>query len=86
VKKRAAARPELAWARDLATMIQVSQAGYMVAGAALSMAYYDLAYIELGAIVALRQIVRQVDPAPARLVPRIVAGANLARGKGAAVS
>src|SRR5260221_7951331 len=78
VKKRAAGRSELAWAVDLATMIQVSWAGYMVAGAALSMAYYDLAYIELGAIVALRQIVRQVDAVPARAGPLIIPGANLA--------
>jgi hypothetical protein len=67
-------------------MIQVSWAGYMVAGAALSMAYYDLAYIELGAIVALRQIVRQVDIVPARPAPNLAAGAHLARGKGLAVS
>jgi probable O-glycosylation ligase (exosortase A-associated) len=86
VKKRAAGRPELAWAVDLAAMIQVSWAGYMVAGAALSMAYYDLAYIELGAIVALRQIVRQVDVVPARPTPPIVARPRLVRGKGVAVS
>jgi probable O-glycosylation ligase (exosortase A-associated) len=86
VKKRATGRPELAWAMDLATMIQVSWAGYMVAGAALSMAYYDLAYIELGAIVALRQIVRQVEIVPARPAPNLAAGANLAHGKGVAVS
>jgi putative inorganic carbon (hco3(-)) transporter len=86
IKKRAAGRAELAWAMDLATMIQVSWAGYMVAGAALSMAYYDLAYIELGAIVALRQIVRQVDIVPARPAPNLAAGAHLARGKGLAVS
>jgi len=67
-------------------MIQVSWAGYMVAGAALSMAYYDLAYIELGAIVALRQIVRQGDVVPARRTPSIIAGPRLVRGKGVAVS
>jgi putative inorganic carbon (HCO3(-)) transporter len=86
VKKRSARRPELAWAADLATMIQVSWAGYMVAGAALSMAYYDLAYIELGAIVALRQIVRQVDVVPERPAPRFMAGPRLPRGKRVAVS
>jgi putative inorganic carbon (HCO3(-)) transporter len=86
VKKRAARHPELAWAVDLATMIQVSWAGYMVAGAALSMAYYDLAYIELGAIVALRQIVRQVDVVPERPPPRILANPRLVRGKRVAVS
>ena len=86
VKKRVAGRPELAWAVDLATMIQVSQAGYMAAGAALSMAYYDLSYIELGTIVALGQIVRKVDPIPVRPAPYIGAGVKLVRGKGVAVS
>ena len=81
VKKRAATRPGLGWAVDLATMIQVSWTGYMVAGAALSMAYYDLAYIELGAIVALRQIVRQGEAVPARPTPPLIAGANLAPAK-----
>jgi putative inorganic carbon (hco3(-)) transporter len=84
VKKRAAGRPELAWAVDLATAIQVSWAGYMVAGAALSMAYYDLAYIELGAIVALGSIVHQIDAVAARPA-RQIGAARLLRGKGVAV-
>jgi putative inorganic carbon (HCO3(-)) transporter len=85
IKKRAAGRAELGWAVDLATMIQVSWAGYMVAGAALSMAYYDLTYIELGAIVALGKIVRQIDAVVARPAPHIAAAASLARGKGVVV-
>lgn len=34
-------RPELAWAAQLARMIQVSMVAFLVSGAALSMAYYD---------------------------------------------
>jgi len=41
VVKRCKERPELAWARDLATMVEVSLVGFYVGGAALSMAYYD---------------------------------------------
>jgi len=41
VVKRCKDRPEMAWARDLATMTEVSLVGFYVGGAALSMAYYD---------------------------------------------
>jgi len=41
VVKRCRGRPEMAWALDLATMVEVSLVGFYVGGAALSMAYYD---------------------------------------------
>ncbi|MTJ83685.1 MAG: putative O-glycosylation ligase, exosortase A system-associated [Telmatospirillum sp.] len=41
VLRRCRGRPELAWARDLATMTEVALIGFYVGGAALSMAYYD---------------------------------------------
>jgi putative inorganic carbon (hco3(-)) transporter len=41
VIKRCRGRPELAWAGDLASMVEVSLVGFYVGGAALSMAYYD---------------------------------------------
>jgi probable O-glycosylation ligase (exosortase A-associated) len=49
--------PEQAWAFDLAAMLQVSLITYAVAGAALSMAYYDLPYIFMGIAIALRETV-----------------------------
>ncbi len=56
---RRAARgdPESGWIADLASMVQVSLVSFVVAGAALSMAYYDMVYILLGVTVALRNLV-----------------------------
>lgn len=56
IRKRSRGQSSLAWATDLATMIQVSLVTYMVAGAALSMAYYDMFYLFLGILVSLREI------------------------------
>jgi probable O-glycosylation ligase (exosortase A-associated) len=41
VRRATARRPELAWAHELGTMIQLSMIVFCVCGAALSMAYYD---------------------------------------------
>lgn len=42
--KRAKDIVELTWARDLASMLQVSMVGYAVSGAFLGLAYFDLYY------------------------------------------
>ena len=52
-------RPEMEWARDLVTMIQLSLFVFCVGGAALSMAYYDVFIIYLGLLSALRVLVSQ---------------------------
>jgi len=41
VVRRCGTRPELAWARGLATAVEVSLVGFYIGGGALSMAYYD---------------------------------------------
>ncbi len=41
VRRHCRGRPELAWASDLASMLEVSLVGFYIGGAALSMAYYD---------------------------------------------
>lgn len=46
--------PGMEWARDLAVMIQVSLVGYVIAGAALSMAYYDMFWALLAIVAQLR--------------------------------
>lgn len=51
-------RPELAWARNLAAMIQVSLVGYAVGGAFLSLSYFDLPYYLVLGLVVLRGIVQ----------------------------
>lgn len=43
--RRAAKDPETAWAARMGAMIQVSLAGYLVGGAFLSLAYFDLPYL-----------------------------------------
>jgi len=49
----------LSWAEDLAKMLQVSMAGYIVAGAALSLAYYDLTLTMIVMLINLRVLVEK---------------------------
>ncbi|KFC66160.1 putative O-glycosylation ligase, exosortase A system-associated [Massilia sp. LC238] len=49
-------KPELAWASMLARMCQVSQIGYLVAGAFLTLAYYDLAYYVMAIVITLDKV------------------------------
>lgn len=78
VVKHTRGSPELAWAHDLGRMIEVSLAGYLVAGAALSLAYYDM-YLALVAIMAVvRVIVSKQLKAKTSALPRpIMAAAPL---------
>ena len=50
---------ELRWASDLARMIQVSLVGYFVGGAFLSLAYYDVPYNLLVALVLTRVLIEK---------------------------
>ncbi len=56
IVKHTRGSPELAWAHDLGRMMEVSLAGYLVAGAALSLAYYDM-YLALVAITAIVRVI-----------------------------
>ena len=49
--------PQLAWAGDLAAMLQVSMVVFVVGGAALSLAYYDVFLTMLAVLEVLRVIV-----------------------------
>lgn len=57
-------RPDLRWANQLARMLQVAIVGYMIGGAALSMAYYDGSLI---VIVLTAALLHTVKRAPAGL-------------------
>jgi probable O-glycosylation ligase (exosortase A-associated) len=46
--------PELRWAHDLASMLSVSIVAYLVAGAGLSLAYYDFYYCIVALLILLR--------------------------------
>jgi probable O-glycosylation ligase (exosortase A-associated) len=56
VRRASLSRPDLAWARDLATMCQVSLTGYFLAGTFLSLAYYDGYYTLFAMLAALREL------------------------------
>lgn len=57
LRKTASANPEFKWAGQLAGMCQVSLVGYAVGGAFLSLAYFDLPYDLLAALVIAQRIV-----------------------------
>lgn len=57
VIREARIRAELQWARDLASMIQVSLVGYAVGGLFLGLAYFDLYYHLVAMVIILRSIV-----------------------------
>ena len=57
-------RPDLQWANDLASMLQVSLIGYMVGGAFLGLAYFDLPYHILVLMVLTRYLVEQALETP----------------------
>lgn len=48
--------PDLAWARSLAAMVQISFVGYAVAGAFLSVGFFDFYYALVG-LIAVTQVV-----------------------------
>lgn len=48
---------ELEWARELASMLQVSLVGFAIGGAALSVAYYDLVLTLIAVVEMLKYIV-----------------------------
>ena len=57
--RRSRDQTELGWASDLARMIQVSLVGFFVGGAFLSLAYYDVPYDLLVAVVLTRLLVEK---------------------------
>jgi putative inorganic carbon (HCO3(-)) transporter len=51
--------PELKWALDLVPMLQVSLLGFAVGGAFLSLAYFDVPYYVMTAMIATRLLVEK---------------------------
>lgn len=72
--KRTRLDPEFHWAADLANLLQVSLLGFAVGGAFLSLAYFDVPYYVMAAMLATRLIVeeraRQLKPARAPIAAR----------------
>jgi probable O-glycosylation ligase (exosortase A-associated) len=59
VRKRARDHEELRWASSYALMLQASITGYLVSGAFLSVAYFDLAYLLIMVAVLVKVLVDQ---------------------------
>jgi len=57
--RQSRSQKELQWASDLARMIQVSLVGYFVGGAFLSLAYYDVPYNLIVALVVARVLIEK---------------------------
>ncbi|HEX7984436.1 MAG TPA: putative O-glycosylation ligase, exosortase A system-associated [Duganella sp.] len=71
IVRQAAGVADLQWAVRLATMLQVSLVGFAVGGAFLSLAYFDVPYLIMTAMVATRMIVaRQATPQRPRAARR----------------
>jgi putative inorganic carbon (HCO3(-)) transporter len=51
--------PELKWAAELVPLLQVSMLGFAVGGAFLSLAYFDVPYFIMAAMVATRLVVER---------------------------
>lgn len=77
IRRAARTDPEIAWAGNLASMVQVSIVGYAAGGAFLNLSYFDLPYYELVAVAVTRDIVRRrsrelkSEPAPAPAAERV---------------
>ena len=71
--------PELKWALDLVPMLQVSLLGFVVGGAFLSLAYFDVPYYVMTAMIATRLLVEKhlkTKTADAKTAAQIVAKAS----------
>lgn len=65
IVKSCRGRGDLRWAGNLAAMIQVSYIGYWVGGSFLGLAYWDLPYVLMAALVLARVVVdRQLAERP----------------------
>ena len=60
IRRLTRGNPEFSWAFDLASMIQLSLFAFCMAGSALSLAYYDVLFICVGLLSAMRVVLKKV--------------------------
>ena len=63
-------RPDLAWARDLAAMMQVAIIGYFAGGSFLGLAYWDVPYSIVCFILLTRLVVERELKRSAAIEPQ----------------
>jgi probable O-glycosylation ligase (exosortase A-associated) len=93
VKRLSRGRDDLTWAADLTDTFRLSLVAYAVAGAALSMAYFELYYLVLTLLSVMRRHIEEsvIEKAPDGLAilqramapARLPVGASLGRPSGA---
>ncbi len=76
-------RPDADWARDLASMLQVSMVGYMSAGAFLGLCYFDYIYHLIAVAVAAHHVLTVSQPASDTPVSARVGAGSLESTAGA---
>ncbi len=59
IVRRSKKNPDLKWALQLAAMVQVSLTGYLVSGAFLNLAYWDMPYYLMLAVTITRYVVAE---------------------------
>ena len=59
IRRRTREIPQLHWAYDLASMLQVSLIGYMATGTFLNLAFFDLLYTLIAIIIGMRLVVER---------------------------
>jgi putative inorganic carbon (HCO3(-)) transporter len=69
IRKLTRKSPDLAWAGDLATMIQLSLLVYCIGGAALSLAYYDVPIMWYLLLPVLLQVVQKAEARQTQATP-----------------
>ena len=81
--RNARARPDLEWARLLASAVQVSIVGYCAAGTFLNLGFYDLFYALVAMLIATKVVVAQSIAPRVSQLPGTPAQARLyGRGRG----
>lgn len=81
IRRKTRHHPDLRWAFSLASMTQVSLAGYAVGGAFLDLAFWDLPYYLFAAIAVTQYAVREELALRARGLPKVPTPRDVVSGR-----
>jgi putative inorganic carbon (HCO3(-)) transporter len=71
LRKHCRGDPELQWAGNLGSMVQIALLGYLIGGAFLDIAFWDLAYYLFAALAGATYIARQARASPVQGAPSL---------------